>query len=114
LAGVWYVIFSHVLTSIEEHPPFFNFDVMATLTRYVGVYKSKDPAKSGTISFGVRAKKKSQALKKIREYIYAHELHDSKVYDYALDAEPSNKPALHEIPDAEDPVDITEEYYEYD
>jgi hypothetical protein len=88
---------------------------MATKTRYVIIYKSNDPEKTSTISFGIKAKKKSQALKKTREYIYGQELHDdSKGFDYSLSAVPSLKLALHEIPDEMSSVDVDDdEHYNY-
>lgn len=88
---------------------------MATKTRYVVTYKSYDPQKTGTVSYGVWAKKKSVALKTTREYIYTNELHENPdLFDYKLDAEPSNKPALHEIPDEDNFVEeAVEEYDEF-
>jgi hypothetical protein len=79
---------------------------MTTKTRYVVIYKSNDPTNEETISFGVKTKTKAQALTRTREFIYANELHEnSTLFDYKLTAEPSMKPALHEIPDEEGQVE---------
>lgn len=67
--------------------------------RFLVIYKSNDPAVAEPITFGVYAKKYNQAISTVRAFIYAKELHKSKVCEYTLNAEPSNKPANHEIPD---------------
>jgi hypothetical protein len=78
---------------------------MTTKTRYVVTYRSEDPTKTGTISFGVKTKTKAQALTRTREYIYEKEIHEDSAHDYKLIAEVSSKPALHEIPDVDEVVD---------
>lgn len=69
--------------------------------RFLVIYRSNDPAIAEPITFGVYAKKYNQAINTVRAFIYAKELHKSKVCEYTLNAEPSNKPADHEIPDIE-------------
>lgn len=87
---------------------------MTVKTRWVVVYRSDDPTKTGTVSFGIKATTKAKALTRTREFIYANELHDNPTqFDYKLNAEASQKPALYEISDNEG-VEHSEENVVYE
>lgn len=89
---------------------------MATKTRWLVSYESKDPAKPERMTFGVWASKYNQAITITGTFIYSRELHDSKEYDYVLDAKPSNDAATYEIPDDDEDhtVVVADESYNID
>lgn len=86
---------------------------MSTKQRYLVHYKSLVPNEPNETTFGVFAKKYNQAISITRTFIYSRELHNHREIDYVLKAVPSNKPAIHEIPDDEDeglPVMANDKY----
>ena len=77
----------------------FNFKAMSHRQRYLVTYTSSKPNEPAVKTYGVYAKKHSQAINEVRLHINTNGLHNSKDHSFDLKAEPSFKKADVEISD---------------